>query len=188
MTTTPVLPPQSLTAPWHYYGAAPVSAPVGPVVKAYIDGVAQRLRADEVRAGQLWIDPLWAFGGAVRLGTRGSTRELLLAVAAVERVTLAAAEDFPRRVREFARRAVAGTGRGGALSVAVLVSERVHPEAPSRVTATARWGAGVLPVVVDLGARQLTVAANTPVSGFRTFGQLRRQAWHYLPDPHRIPS
>lgn len=104
-------------------------------------------------------------------------------------VTPAAIDDFPRRVDDFAkslRKRSAFGVKGGAMAVAALVSERVHPTAVQALTNRAlSYGSIVVPAVVDLGTRQLHIAANTPVLGLVMWNNVRSQARNL---PPRTPS
>ncbi|MFE7796171.1 hypothetical protein [Nocardia sp. NPDC057440] len=48
------------------------------------------------------------------------------------------------------------------------------------------FGSIVVPAVVDLGARQLHIAANTPFLGLAMWGSARAQARNYLPEPRLV--
>jgi hypothetical protein len=145
----------------------------------------------QMQISQNWIGPLWSLIGVTSaVKTSFNPIELTVCVATVAEISPAAVADFPRRVDDFARslrkRSMFGV-KGGTMAVAALVSERVQPGAAQALTnKPMSYGSIVVPAVVDLGGRQLHIAANTPVLGLAMWGSVRSQARNYLPEPRLV--
>ncbi|MFE3446357.1 hypothetical protein ACFXNW_25295 [Nocardia sp. NPDC059180] len=184
--------PYPAAPPPPFPSAPPQPPPPGPgsgPAQAYIGAVAQRLMADQLRIQHAWVGPVQTMIGIITinpLASFGSPVEFVLGVAEVPEVSPMAMDNFPRQLDQFARSQRSLGALGGAMSVAALVSERVHPAALSRLTTRAQWGSGVLPAIADLGTRQLHMATDSPIFGYAMWGKLRKQANRYLPHPAQV--
>lgn len=179
--------------PGHYpqQMAAPPAPPTGPAARAYLDAVAQHMGGGGLRISQAWIGPVHTLLGiGAVIESSLNPVELAICVGQAGEVSPATVAGFTRQVDEFARSlrrpGVLGV-KGGACAVAALVSERVQPVAYAAVTNKAMsFGAVVVPAVVDLGQRQLIIAANTPMMGWAMWGTVRSRARAFLPEPRAV--
>lgn len=72
-------------------------------------------------------------------------------------------------------------------AVAALVSERLHPAAVQASTnRPLSFGSVVVPAVVDLGTRQLHIAADAPVLGLVMWNSVRSRSRTDLPEPRLV--
>ncbi|WP_328409469.1 hypothetical protein [Nocardia sp. NBC_00403] len=160
-------------------------------MQAYLAAVAHHMAGGRMQISQNWIGQVWSLIGiASAVETPVNPMTLTICVATVAEVSPAALADFPRQVDGFARslrrQSVFGV-KGGTMAVAALVSERVHPGVLKKLTnKPMSFGSIVVPAVVDLGAGQLHIAANTPFFGMAMWGAVRAQARNYLPEPRLV--
>ncbi|MEV6391745.1 hypothetical protein [Nocardia xishanensis] len=162
-----------------------------PAVKAYLAAVTHHMTLGRMQIAQHMVGPLMSMVGVTAvIATALNPIDLVLCVATLEEISPAAVDDFPRQVDGFAknqrRRSVFGV-KGGAMGVAALVSERVHPAAVQALrNRPMSFGSVVTPAVVDLGNRQLHIASNTPAIGLAMWHGVRSQARSYLPEPRLV--
>ncbi|MGV9820366.1 hypothetical protein [Nocardia xishanensis] len=196
------MPPQAPASPGYPPHAAPPPgyqpAPPNlelpgstPAVKAYLAAVTHHMTVGRMQIAQHMVGPLMSMVGVTAvIATALNPIDLVLCVATLEEISPAAVDDFPRQVDGFAknqrRRSVFGV-KGGAMGVAALVSERVHPAAVQALrNRPMSFGSVVTPAVVDLGNRQLHIASNTPAIGLAMWHAVRSQARSYLPEPRLV--
>ncbi|WP_431964267.1 hypothetical protein [Nocardia sp. bgisy134] len=192
----PAPPPGYPAPPPGYHQPPPPAQPnlefAGtPAVKAYLAAVTHHMTVGRMQIAQHMVGPLMSLVGVTAvIATALNPIDLVLCVATLEEISPAAVDDFPRQVDGFAknqrRRSVFGV-KGGAMGVAALVSERVHPAAVQALrNRPMSFGSVVTPAVVDLGNRQLHIAANTPAVGLAMWHSVRSQARAYLPEPRLV--
>ncbi len=144
-----------------------------------------------MQINQHMVGPLMSLVGVTAvIATALNPIDLVLCVATLEEISPAAIDDFRRQVNSLAknqrRRSVFGM-KGGAMGVAALVSERVHPAAVQALrNRPMSFGSVVSPAIVDLGNRQLHIASNTPAVGLAMWHGVRSQARVYLPEPRLV--
>ncbi|WP_459545916.1 hypothetical protein [Nocardia sp. X0981] len=160
-------------------------------MQSYLAAVTHNMGRGRLRITQHWLGPVWSvIGVGSAVANAMNPIELAVCVGHVTDLTHPVVGDFTRQVDQFAksirRRGFLGV-KGGSTAVAALVSERVHPGALQAViNKPMSFGAVVVPAVVDLGQRQLHIAANTPMVGAAMWGGVREQARNYLPDPRAV--
>ncbi|MET8775594.1 hypothetical protein ABZV58_11280 [Nocardia sp. NPDC004654] len=169
----------------------PLQFPGTPAVQAYLTAVTHHMTRGRMQIAQHMVGPLMSLVGVnAVIATALNPIDFVLCVATLEEISPAAVDDFPRHVDGFAknqrRRSFIGV-KGGAMGVAALVSERVHPAAVQALrNRPMSWGSVVTPVLVDLGNRQLHIASNTPAVGLALWHGVRSQARAYLPEPRQV--
>ncbi|MCW2884319.1 MAG: levansucrase [Streptosporangiaceae bacterium] len=156
----------------------------------YLTALRGRLAADGCTVQDTSLGPVAAIAGY-----RGnflpqmmfSRIHLFTVAAAVQDVGAFAVDDFTRRVGEYGR-ATKGGMRGaqsGIAAFAVLVGDRVHPDAVPAATRPAKieFAVRTQPVVVDLSAGVVHTFRGRQFWGFALNGFLRRKLALYVPDP-----
>ncbi|TQM28645.1 hypothetical protein [Nocardia bhagyanarayanae] len=169
----------------------PLEFPGTPAVRAYLTAVTHHMTRGRMQIAQHMVGPLMSLVGVnAVIATALNPIDFVLCVATLEEISPAAVDDFPRHVDGFAknqrRRSFLGV-KGGAMGVAALVSERVHPAAVQALrNRPMSWGSVVTPAIVDLGNRRLHIASNTPAVGLAMWHGVRSQARAYLPEPRQV--
>ncbi|MEV0033696.1 hypothetical protein [Nocardia sp. NPDC050793] len=188
----PGYPPHAAPPPGYHPAPPNLELPGStPAVKAYLAAVTHHMTVGRMQIAQHTIGPLMSLVGVTAvIATALNPIDLVLCVATLEEISPAAVDDFPRQVNGFAknqrRRSVFGM-KGGAMGVAALVSERVHPGAVQALrNRPMSFGSVVTPAVVDLGNRQLHIASNTPAIGLAMWHGVRSQVRSYLPEPRLV--
>ncbi|MFE3544602.1 hypothetical protein ACFXK0_16710 [Nocardia sp. NPDC059177] len=191
----PQAQPNPHGSPQPNYGAPQQPSPAGPeespAVQAYRAAVAHHLGMGGLQISQNWVGPVWTtIGVGAVVKTALNPIELAVCVGYAGEITPATVAGFTRQVDEFARsmrRPSAFGVKGGACAVAALISERVHPASiPAVTNKPTSFGTIVVPAVVDLTARHLIIAQNTPMIGLAMWSTVKGKARMYLPEPRAV--
>ncbi len=170
---------------------SPVGPEESPAVQAYRAAVAQHMAMGGLQVSQNWLGPVWStIGIGAVIKSSLNPIELAVCVGYAGEISPATVAGFTRQVDEFARsirRPSAFAVKGGACAVAALISERVHPAAiPAVTNKPMSFGTVVVPAVIDLTARHLLIAQNTPMIGMAMWGSVKGKARLYLPEPRAV--
>lgn len=159
---------------------------------AYLKSLRDRLSADGCTVQDESLDSIAALVGYRRdfLPQMMFSRiHLFTIAAAVAEVNAFAVEDFTQRVGTYAKNAK-GAMRGaqsGVTAFAVLVSDRVYPDAIQVAARPAhiQFAVRIQPVVVDLAAGTVHTFRGRQFWGFAMNGHLRRKLNRYVTEPPR---
>jgi hypothetical protein len=159
---------------------------------AYLKALRNRLIADGCTVQDGFLGPV-----ATIAGYRSnflpqmmfSKIHLFTVAAAIDEVGGFAVEDFTQRVGKHGKD-TKGAMRGaqsGIAAFAVLVSNRVHPDAAAIATRPAKiqFAVRTQPVVVDLSTGTVHTFRGRQLWGFALNGYLRRKLNLYVPGPQR---
>jgi hypothetical protein len=119
-----------------------------------------------------------------------SKLHLFTVATAVEEISAFAVEDFIKQVGTYGKDAK-GAMRGmqsGVATFAVLVGDRVHPDAVAAAVQPAKieFAVRTQPVVVDLSTGVVHTFRGRQLWGFAMNGYLRRKLNLYVPDPVQL--